>query len=700
MADSTLTLQYAGGGVGDGGLSFQRPDGKFVTIFGGSVPSKAVNIYDAGWYADGQYLSEEMNVPALAANATLDWQQTPDQYVRMAARVAASQGALADASYAPIANPGGSIGNAGGETWAQVQINFRRDFPTFSGNLNGVYNSSGGMTYIYRPISTPTVNSYQITNGQDLLTLGTNGNNVLRVTSDGNIMSSATGGFYTGGADLAENYTSNDALQKGEIVSVDATDSHNVKRSSSAYESDVLGVVSTAPGFVAGTYTDQSYPIALVGRVPVNVSTQNGMIQAGDRITAASTPGYGMRATVAGRVIGTALESMDLSAMTDCPATNGISSEYKCGQINVFVNLADYQGMPVETLMSEADSSSLTVDDNNSLGTIDPASPLAQYSSQEKVLAFLQNLKDTQTSYSASDILAGNVNAINQIVSPLIVTDTLVAKNIKAENIEGLQFIQTDIQNTQDGIATATTEVKSLGQQVADLQNTVKVLTDDGGITLDGPAQFNGPAVFKAMAEFFDKVVFHKDVAFEGQITFNADTAGYAIVKEGNDNVVVNFSREYATPPVVNASISLQQESNDEVRKATEELLLITNANFIITNVTTKGFEIKIASKTLSDIPFSWTAIAVKDAKTFDAAEKGYAGADGSPAVSAAATDTVETPDTNAGADESPAAAADATVSDTATTPVAGNDTATAVSISSETSPGVAADASSTAVTN
>ena len=48
-------------------------------------------------------------------------------------------------------------------------------------------------------------------------------------------------------------------------------------------------------------------PVALVGRVPVNVTNEGGAIATGDYITTSSTAGKGMKATKAGRVIGMAL---------------------------------------------------------------------------------------------------------------------------------------------------------------------------------------------------------------------------------------------------------------------------------------------------------------------------------------------------------------------------------------------------------
>jgi len=51
--------------------------------------------------------------------------------------------------------------------------------------------------------------------------------------------------------------------------------------------------------------------VALVGRVPINVTNENGPIRIGDFITASSTMGYGMKSTMSGRVVGMAVENFD-----------------------------------------------------------------------------------------------------------------------------------------------------------------------------------------------------------------------------------------------------------------------------------------------------------------------------------------------------------------------------------------------------
>ena len=114
------------------------------------------------------------------------------------------------------------------------------------------------------------------------------------------------------GFDLAEWFPSSEELTAGDVVSVDPSASAYVQRSQSAYETSVIGIVSTDPGITLGEPSNATASkIALAGRVPVNVSNENGDIAPGDYLTTSSTPGFAMKATEAGPVIGVALESFD-----------------------------------------------------------------------------------------------------------------------------------------------------------------------------------------------------------------------------------------------------------------------------------------------------------------------------------------------------------------------------------------------------
>lgn len=129
--------------------------------------------------------------------------------------------------------------------------------------------------------------------------------------------------------DYAEQYGTTDAsISAGDLVVLDSSkqsvqtiDDQGYKgskswvlKSAKANDSTVVGIVSTQPNDVIGenfTVDENPRPIALSGRVPVNVTNENGPIHGGDFITTSSTPGKGMKAKLAGRVIGMALSDFD-----------------------------------------------------------------------------------------------------------------------------------------------------------------------------------------------------------------------------------------------------------------------------------------------------------------------------------------------------------------------------------------------------
>jgi len=453
--------------VGGGAVSFQRADGKWVLISGGQ--SNVVQWLDAGWYSDGQYMSEQINLPTgLAANSTIEWKRNADNHVRVEVRAAATQAALGTTGYTSVALPGNSFYNAGGETWVQFEVNFRRDFPSFCGTLSDVYVSDSGRSLCYRTVPLPSMYEIKINNGMDLMTLQSNNHNLFRVTSNGGVYVGAEGGFYTGGADLAERYTSTEVLEPGEVVVGDAATDHSVKRSTGQYQNTLLGVVSTQPGFVAGNYTEDSYPIALVGRVPVKVSTENGMIHTGDALTSSSIPGYAMKAIVAGRVVGRALEDLAEAKVTNCPAFGlGNLPETKCGTIMMFVNLVDYQGASVDVLMAQQKNIGvdtmtpvfgLTGENNTIISAFSPGEK------DEQTLSFLNYLKIQRALLgggNSSEILIDRINAIDQIVSPKIVTDILYAKKIKAQSIEGFDIYFNKLSKLDEQFATLSAQINT-----------------------------------------------------------------------------------------------------------------------------------------------------------------------------------------------------------------------------------------------
>jgi hypothetical protein len=189
-------------------------------------------------------------------------------------------------------------------------------------------------------------------------------------------------------------------------------------------------------------------------------------------------------------------------------------------------------------------------------------------------------------------------------------------------------------------LVSATNPMAGIGSPSATLSasvpsQTFDQLTVQGGLTVVGPSEFKGPAIFRAIAEFFNNVIFHNDVLFEGRPTFNADTAGFAMIKSGQQEVTVTFDQEYADQPVIQATASTPQLDDqsfaqqvaegacaeDEGLEACQDKLddayLQDSLKYIITKQSAKGFTIKLQAPASKDLTFSWVAVAVKDAKTF-----------------------------------------------------------------------------------
>jgi hypothetical protein len=135
-----------------------------------------------------------------------------------------------------------------------------------------------------------------------------------RVTTSGEVLSDV--GFNTPAADFAEMLPAAAGLEPGDVLVI--SPSGRLARSTQAYQTTVVGVHSTQPGFVGGQPVEGELtghaPLTVVGVVPVKASAENGPIRPGDLLVASSTPGHAMRASThppIGTVIGKALEPLE-----------------------------------------------------------------------------------------------------------------------------------------------------------------------------------------------------------------------------------------------------------------------------------------------------------------------------------------------------------------------------------------------------
>lgn len=107
-------------------------------------------------------------------------------------------------------------------------------------------------------------------------------------------------------------------LTAGELVSTLAADHSQVQPANSTMADLLVGVVTDRP-LVALSDGTQSVQVATGGTTAVFVSDINGTVRAGDKITASSINGIGMRATSSAEVVGTL--QADLSSVKTVPFT-------------------------------------------------------------------------------------------------------------------------------------------------------------------------------------------------------------------------------------------------------------------------------------------------------------------------------------------------------------------------------------------
>ena len=120
-------------------------------------------------------------------------------------------------------------------------------------------------------------------------------------------------------ADLAENFPADEAgIVAGNIIQFSNV-SHKWTSGKKEYDlsgvvkaissKNMIGVVATNPGILLGS-SQPGVPVAFSGRVPVLVSSENGTVQKGDRVTLSSAQnGIGAKLIGEGQSVGIALSS-------------------------------------------------------------------------------------------------------------------------------------------------------------------------------------------------------------------------------------------------------------------------------------------------------------------------------------------------------------------------------------------------------
>ena len=424
------------------------------------------------------------------------------------------------------------------------------------------------------------------------------------------------------GADLAENYRTGDSsISPGDVVSIDPDLVPGVKKSSRAYDSQVIGVISTNPAKVLNDPTNwrgEGYvPVALSGRIPVKVSAENGRVKAGDYLTTSSVPGVAMKATKAGSIIGQAMQDFSYMDNDIGLVVAFVKTSFFTGESLV----TRYQGIEFETEVGE--------DSENALSDNELA---------RNILSVLVADKGSVNSYNLSEVLTDRLAAGLEIITPRIVVDRIeaneiVAGKIRANQIEGLEILANEIVSNKitDAMGRLNIQPVVSDQSLVVSQENASgsaVLADTTSVNFDKPVVAsldlsvlgklfaNNGLTVSGTAEFMGDTIFNSGVTFAVTPTFNKDTAGFAVINRGEQEIEIEFENEYAGTPVVtaNAIWDVDQATLDVMKQLGTYVL--PKQEFIVARTTTKGFMIILETPAVTDLKFSWTAIAVKDAKT------------------------------------------------------------------------------------
>jgi polyhydroxyalkanoate synthesis regulator phasin len=291
-------------------------------------------------------------------------------------------------------------------------------------------------------------------------------------------------------------------------------------------------------------------PVGLVGRVPTNISVENGVIRKGDFITSAAN-GKGQLATKSGPVLGIAMED----ALED-------------GQIDVFVNLGhwyaplsiDLTGVLGGLGLVSADEE--VVDELVDEGTIAPNEAVALDQAPENP----EGENETLVSEEASEEL---ITVLNESY------EQNQNQEFIDEILRGFSTQQQSIDEVRQLIAEANTSLESLENSVLTLQSIADA-ADSGALV--------GDQLFE------ESIRFTSTATFDNPIIQSGNSAGVVVLPAGQLQVQVFFTQPFAKVPRIGLTP------------------YAFASNYRVTGVTTGGFVVEVQEASESSLEFSWTA--------------------------------------------------------------------------------------------
>lgn len=144
---------------------------------------------------------------------------------------------------------------------------------------------------------------------------------------------------------VSQGYKSASAISIGTVVSADQGDSQSVELASLENRNNLLGVVvDPKESLLNLSSTTSKVQVATGGVVQTNISTINGDVAIGDKVTISPISGVAMKASEAGKIIGVAQANFNQSSSgaqkKSINDKSGQSSDVYIGQIPVVIGVS------------------------------------------------------------------------------------------------------------------------------------------------------------------------------------------------------------------------------------------------------------------------------------------------------------------------------------------------------------------------
>lgn len=300
---------------------------------------------------------------------------------------------------------------------------------------------------------------------------------------------------------LSESFKTTDGeIGAGDVVSVYFDGETLIQKSLKSYDGSVVGVVSTNPGVNLSKWEDieTTRPVALAGSVPVKISTENGDVKIGDRLVAATTPGYAMKACGVkycgpAMSIGFALEPFGKDSVGDSDMVLDKLSESR------------------ETIQEEISKLEDTL------------------SNQKEIVEDLNNDK----------LIAEVSEQLEQIDAIGEVADALTSVDQDAQDGQGRIMMQVNL-----------SYIGLFGNFVTDfdVHADSSLQSDSLGEFLQGRVEGNLENITIVIDE---NIHFGQDVRIDGHIGLGTDSSGQIVFEPNEDYKEIIFEDEYSSLPLI-----------------------------------------------------------------------------------------------------------------------------------------------------